>query len=887
MKMRKRMLDGLDSDIREHIARETEDNIARGMNAADAREAALRKFGNATRVAEDTREVWTWAWLEQLAQDARFGLRMLRKSPGFTIVAVLTLALGIGASTAVFSLVDAVMLKPLPYGDAQRIVFPWRLTPLGLNIGFDKNPWGRVDFQYFAEQSKTLEHWGAFESDRFNLTGAGEPVRLDGLRASAGFFPSLGVQPALGRTFTEDEDQPGREHVVILSDALWRERFGADAGILGRTVEMNDAAYTVIGVMPRGFAFPRANEMPANFNFAPQVELWVPLALDHGPLRGNDPDELAVVGRLRDGVTVRQAQAEMPLLSKGLEALYPRAVGGFRTVIEPIANQITGETRRPLLLILGAVGVVMLIACSSVASMMLTRSLGRKRELTLRAALGAAGSRLVRQLLTESLLLAAMGGIVGMALARGILYGVKVFGPASIPRLGEVTLDARVFLFALGVTLLTGILFGLAPAMDVAIGSAPRNLVTALKEGGQRAGSSVGGQRARNVLLVGQIALALVLVIAAGLLTRTFYRLMAVDAGFHPARVLTFELSLPAAKYPDQAHIAALYTEVLRRLGEVPGVQAAGLATVIPMGGATDSTVLRIPGLDEANSKNIPGANYTIVSAGYFSAVATPILRGREFSLADTATSEPVAIVSEAMAKKYWPGQDVIGKQLGPRSPVYPLATIVGVAADVKRLSLREAATPEVYMPYTQKVWPSLLNMDILVRTAQEPSSVSAAATGAIHAVDPELPLANVKPLDAIVAEAMTEARFAMLLLAAFGALALAIATIGMYGVISYSVAQRTQEIGVRMALGAGRRSVLKMVLGQGARIAFAGIAMGLVAALAVTRLMRSFLYGVGATDPATFACVTVVIFVVAVGACYVPARRAMRVDPMVALRYE
>ncbi len=876
-------LNDLDQDIRDHIDSETADNIARGMSPDDARAAALRKFGNVTLAKEDTRDVWRLVWFDQLVQDLHFGFRMFRKSPGFTFVAVLTLALGIGASTAVFSLVNAVLLKPLPYPNAERVVFPWRVSPAWFNSGYDKNPWGRYEFLFFAQQSKTFESWGAFQSDSFNLTGSGESVRLDGLRVSSGFFPSLGMSPAIGRTFTDEEDRQGDEREVILSDVLWREQFGGSDSILGRTLDLNGAPYTIIGVMPRGFVFPRANEMPANFNFAPQVQLWVPLALDRGPRIPAESDELAVIGRLKPGVSVEQAQAELGLIAGNLEKLYPNAKGAFGSHIVPISRQVAGDTRLPLLLVLGAVGVVLLIACSSVAGMLVTRSITRRRELTMRAALGAASFRLVRQLLTESFLLAAAGGIVGMLFASRVLGLVRLFAPAGIPRLGEMNIDLRVFAFAMGVTLLTGFLFGLAPAL----GATPQNLVSALKDGGQRSGSGPAGQRARNVLLVAQIALAMVLVIAAGLLTRTFYQLLAVDPGFRPERVLTFELSLPALKYPDQAHIASLYTEVLRRLRELPGVEDAGLTEVIPMGGATENTALRIPGRVEKNNYDLALSNYTIASPGYFAAVGTPILRGRGFLESDTADSDQVAVVSDAMAKKYWPGQDPIGKQVGPRSPKYPVATIVGVAADVKRLSLRELPPPELYMPYTQKVWPSLLTMDIVVRTKQDPVSVSDSARSAIHNIDSDLPLANIKPLSAVVSDSMTEPRFAMLVLAAFGALALIIATIGLYGVVSYNVAQRTQEIGVRMALGAERRDVLRMVFAHGTRLAVAGIAIGLVAALAVTRLMSSFLYGVRSADPLTFLGVSALLLAVAFAACYFPARRAMRVDPMVALRYE
>ena len=873
----------MEEELRAHIRDRAEDLERSGLSHEEAERRARVEFGGYQKFKEECREAAGVHILDTLLQDIRYGLRTLRKSPGFTAVAILTLALGIGASTAVFSLVNAVLLKPLPFPHAERIVFPWRLPRAGLNLGFDKYPWGRVDFLFFSQETKAFEDLGAFVSGTFDLTGSADPVQLNGLRASAGFFPSLGASPALGRTFSDEEDRPGNEHEVVLSNALWRQRFGGDRNILGHAIELNGAAYTVIGVMPPGFAFPRANEMPDSFTFAPQVQLWVPLALNRGSMIPNEPDELAVIGRLKPGVTISQAQADMDVMGERLERERKNGQGWFRSDVTPLARQIAGDTRQPLLLILAAVGVVVLIACSNVASLMLTRSLNRKREMTVRAALGAGAFRLIRQLLTESVVLASMGGIVGILLAEMAIYFVKIFGPSSIPRLNEATLDIRVLLFALGVTLLTGILFGMVPALGVA----RQNLVESLKDGGRRAGSSRASQNARNALLVSQIALALVLVIATGLLTRTFYRLLKVDPGFQTAHALTFQLTLPASKYPDQAHIVSVYQQVLRHLQELPGIEAAGVTETVPMDGVTESTAIRLSDRPPANGTDIPMANYTMVSPGYFAAAGTPIIRGRAFLESDTANSMPVAVISEALVKKYWSGQDPIGKRIAPRSLSFPEETIVGIAADVKRLSLRESPPPEMYVPYTQKIWPSLLAMNVVVRTTEDPTSLATNLPAAVHSVDPDLPIADLRTLNSIVEDSMTVPRFAMLLLGAFGGLALVLAAVGMYGVISYNVTQRTQEIGIRMALGAQRSSVFQMVLGQGARLAAFGITIGIAAAFAATRLMRSFLYGVDAGDPLTFAAVAALLALIALLACYVPARRAMRVDPIVALRYE
>jgi putative ABC transport system permease protein len=821
--------------------------------------------------------------MESILQDLKYGLRILVKAPGFTIVAVLTLALGIGASSAVFSIVNAVLLKPLPYPHAEQIVFPWRQAPPGLNLGYNEIPWGLPEFQLMRHESKTFHDLGAFKSDSFILTGVGEPARLDGLRASAGFFPALAVQPILGRAYSREEDQPGHEHQVLLSDSVWRNKFGADPDILGRAIALNGEEYTVTGVMPPGFMFPRKEELPGSFEFPREVALWVPLALPATKVHRDDPDELAVIGRLNPGVTMEQAQAEMNVFAKREEATTPRGKGWFNSRITPLARQVAGDTERPLLLLLAAIGVVLLIACANVANLLLLRSVGRQKEFTLRAALGAGRARMVRQVLTESIVLAFTGGALGILLGQSGIYFVKQFGPSNLPRLHEVAIDARVFFFTLTITLITGILFGLVPAL----GTAGENLAESLKESGQRAGGHHAGGRIRNGLLVSEVALALVLVIAASLLIRTFMHLLQVDPGFNPTRVLTFELSLPGAKYADNDHIVAFYRNAVGRLRNVPGVESAALVRTVPMGGAADSTGIRIPGQVTASDKENPYAQYTIVSSGYFSAVGTPLLRGRDFLESDTAENMPVTIISNAMAKKYWPAEDPIGKQVGPGSTRYPVATIVGVATDVRHLSLREAPSPEMYVLYNQKPWPSLLTMQFALRTKADPASVTASARNAIYSIDRDVPIAKVATLETLLDASMTQSRFTMLLLGAFGILALVLASVGVYGVISYAVAQRTREFGIRMALGAQPAGVFGMILGQGMRVAGLGIFLGLAASAASTRVMASLLFGVQPIDPLTFVAVPMLLIGVVIVACCVPARQAMRVDPMVALRHE
>lgn len=820
--------------------------------------------------------------MSELLRDLKYSLRIHAKSGSITLIAVLTVALGIAASTAVFSVVNTILLKPLPYPNAERVVIPWRLPPPTLTIGYNEIPWGRSEVLLFSDEAKSFQSMGAFKGDSFNLTSVSNPVRLDGLRVSAGFFQTFNVTPSLGRIFTPEEDQKGHDHEAILGHQVWQDQFGSDTNIVGRVIDLNGAPYTVIGVMPAGFSFPHAQEMPGIFNFPRAVQVWVPLALPTGPVIPGELSELAVIARLKDGVTIDQAQTEMNVLEKRLESLHPRAKGWYRSRVASLQQQITGDTRRPLLLILGTGIVVLLIACANVANLLLARSVGRRRELTVRTALGAKQSRLIRQLLTESLVLALFSGFIGILLAGAAVYGVKLYGPSDIPRLREVAIDFRVFAFTVGLTFITGILFGLVPAL----GATRINLVNSLKDGNSRTGVSLSGTRFRKVVLVTQMAFALVLVIAASLLTQTLFHLLKVDLGFNPESVATFELSLPPVKYQDHAQIVALYQKVLQQLRTVPAVISAGVVETVPMGGATESTMIILPDRAQANPKESPFANYTIASPGYFPAAGTPILRGRDFLESDVDSSQPVVIVNAAMAKKFWPNQDAIGKLVRTPTVAAP-SVIVGIVADVKHLSLRETADPEMYVPYTQKVYPSMLTMDVVVRSQIAPGSITDSLRQAVRAVDPDLPIAKVTTLTTLVDESMAQQKFSVYLIAIFGTLALALASVGLYGVISYSVAQRTQEIGIRIALGAQPKDISAMVLSQGARLAALGIGIGLIGAFGVSRLIAKFLYGIRASDPLTFIGATLILITVALLACYLPARRASRVDPIIALRYE
>ncbi|MBZ5605789.1 MAG: ABC transporter permease [Acidobacteriia bacterium] len=870
----------LEEEIAAHFEIEIERRIAAGETREQAERAARREFGNVALVREVTREMWGYERFESFFRDLKYALRGMRKSPAFSAAVILTMGLAVGASTAVFSVVNGVLLRPLPYPQAERIAMVWRLAPVSTAFGGDEYPWGRLDFSLFQQQTKAFESLGAFQPDTFNLTGSGEPAFLEGMRASAGFFPALGVLPAIGRFYNAEEDRKGRELVVVLSDRLWRDRFGADRNIVGRAIELNGLDYTVVGVMPPGFSFPHAEELPATLEFPREAQLWVPLAI--APERG--PNELAVVGRLAPHATILQAQAELDVFAGTFARMFPTAKDWSRSRAVSLQKQIVGDTDRPLWLLLAAVGLVLLIASSNVAGLVLARSLGRRREFHLRAALGAGRGRLVRQLLTENLLLAGAGGVLGIALAAAGIQFVKNFGPQSLPRLREVSLDPTVFAFCLVVTPLAGLLFGLAPGIGLAGAGAADSLKTGTRIAGRQFSSKL-----RNCLLIGQVALALMLVIAAGLLVRTFYGLLSADRGFRAEHVLTFEISLPPAHYPDPGHMAQLYSRTLHALRSLPGVEAAGLVHAVPMGGAPDATGIRVPGHVAKPNEQLY-ANYMFASSGYFAAAGTPLLEGRDFSDLDTLDSMHVAVVNRAMANALWPGESAVGKHVGVADTRYPVRTVIGVVANVKQSSLREEAAPQMYVPYSQSEivgWPPMQTMQIALRTAADPAGMTASIRQAMRSVDPALPLAKVAALTTLVQQSLAQPRFAMLLLAAFSVLALVLASVGMYGAISYSVAQRTQEIGIRMALGAERATVFGMVLSQGARLTAAGIAIGLVGAEGTMRLLSGFLYGVRPADPLTFGAVSALLAAVALLACYLPARRAMRVDPIIALRSE
>jgi putative ABC transport system permease protein len=810
-----------------------------------------------------------------LLQDLRYAIRTLVKQPGFTLVALLTLALGIGANTAIFGIVNAVLLRPLPYHEPDRVVLLWSHW-----TNWTKTWLSEPELADYQRQARSLEHVAGFSSTSFNLTGGpgSEPLRVVAAQVQSGVFAALGATPIAGRVFTAEEDRPGHERVVMLTEGLWRSQFGSDPSIVGRTIDLDATPYTVVGVLPA------ALRLPLDYASRTLTQIWVPLAL--GPV---DPQErgnhgLNALGRLKPGVSLSQAQAEIDTITRGFLQQYPASYDeAFGLTLVPAPLEVFGDVRPALLVLLLGVGAVLLIACANVANLLLARSEGRQKELALRLALGAGRHRIVRQLLTESMLLAAVGGAAGVALAYGLTQGLIALDPLKIPRVQDIALDGRVLAFTAAVSLLTGILFGIAPALQ----SARTNLQSVLKEGGRDSHVATGWLR--RVLVVGEVAASVVLVAAALLLARSFARLLDVNAGFNPAHVLTLRTSLPTAAYTDSAAMVNAYAEVGRRLRESPGVLAAGAVTGLPLASTRGDWGIRIEGRPY-DPRDALAADWQVVTPGYFEALGTPLRGGRTFTDADRADTLLVIVINETMAKKYWPGVDAIGRRMMMGGSNW--ITVVGVVADIHHRGLDMQPRPEMYRPHSQFRYggpdaAAVPTMTWVVRTADDPRAAVSYARAAIHAVDAKLGISDVATMDQVVADSTSDRRLNMLLFALLGSLALALATVGVYGVVAYSVSRRTHEIGVRMAIGAKPGDVVRMMVSEGGRLAVVGVVLGSVIALAGARLIRGLLFEISATDPVTFAAVAAALLGVALLASYIPARRATRVDPMVALRGE
>ncbi|HEX8144506.1 MAG TPA: ABC transporter permease [Pyrinomonadaceae bacterium] len=807
-------------------------------------------------------------------QDLRYGFRMLRKSPGFTVVTILALALGIGANTAIFSVVNAVLLRTLPFPTAERLVFisEWSQQVPNMSVSYP-------NFTDWREQNRVFEQLAAFRGAGLILTGVGEPERVDGREVSASFFSVLGTNPAIGRNFTSAEDQPGANRTAIISYGFWQRRFGANPSIVGQPMMLNNESYEIIGVLPQ------------TFEWQAPVDVFVPIGLQADKMqdRDNHPG-IYVVGLLKPGATLEQARAEMESISDRLAQQYPKSNEGNSVRLALLQDFATREIRPALIVLLAAVGFVLLIACANVANLLLARSASRSKEIAIRTALGAGRWRLIRQLLTESVMMSLLGGIIGLLLAMWGIGALLRVIPDDVPRLlvANIGLDARVLVFTLAISVLTGLLFGLAPALQVS----KTNLNESLKEGGRGATAGASRQRVRNTLVISEVALSLLLLVGAGLLIKSFLNLSRSDVGFDPNNVLTMRISLPEARYKENAQTVNFYERLMQRVQTLPGVEKAGLTRGLPMNGGIESGIT-VEGQEVANTKDTVVAVNLTVTPDYFRAMNIPLVRGRYFTDQDKTGSPPVVLVDEMLAARFFPTEDPIGKRLklgGMESP-FPFMQIVGVVKHVKHYGPDEEGRVEIYRPYFQL--PQIpdaqygRSMVLAVRTTTDPASMTTALRNAVREIDKDQPVSNVQMMSQVVAASIAPQKFAMWLLGLFAAAALLLAAIGIYGVMAYSVTQRTHEIGVRMALGAQARDVLRMVVGQGMKLALIGVGAGLVGAFLVMRLMSRLLYGVTATDPLTFAVVSVLLAAVALLACYIPARRATKVDPMIALRYE
>jgi putative ABC transport system permease protein len=799
-------------------------------------------------------------------QDLRYGARMLKKKPGFTLIAVVTLALGVGATTAIFSVVNGVLLRPLPFKDPDRLMMI-RETKIPQFPEFSVSPGNFLDWR---SQNTVFERLVALRGASFNLIGTGDPERLRGTGVSDGFFAMLGVQPEIGRDFLPEEDQPGHNNVVILSHGLWQRRFGGDANILHQAITLDGASYSVIGVMPASFRLE-----------GPGAELWTPMAFTAQQAQNHGGHSLAAIGQLKPGVTLEQARTEMSAIAGRLAAQYPDVNTGWDVKVMPLMEFTVRRIEPALLVLLCAVAFVLLIACANVANLLLARAADREKEMAIRTALGAGRWRIIRQLLTESLLLSLAGGAAGLLLAKWGMELLLALAPPDLPRLSNVSLDNRALVFTALITLLTGVLFGLAPALQA---SRP-NLNETMKDAGR--GSSAGGRRQliRSTLVVLEVAAALVLLVGAGLLIKSFWRLQQVDPGFNPNHALTVSVALPRNKYKEEPQQVTFFQQLMEKVKNLPGVQAVGASNVLPM---NDDFVLAFEIQDQPPLP--PGVgqstNFYAVSPDYFKAMGIRLLEGRWFTERDTTASPHVALINETMAKKIFPNDNPIGKRLtfGRRDNNPDWYEIVGIVGDVKHYGLDQATTMQTYEPYTQQTFSA---MTLVVRAAGEPTELTAGVRDQVLSLDKEQPISNIKTLDQSISTSVAQQQFSMLLLSVFAGVALLLAAVGIYGVLSYAVTQRTHEIGIRMALGAGQPEVLKLIIGHGLRLTLIGVTLGLGGAFALTRLMATMLFNVSATDPLTFTLLALALLLIALLACFVPARRATKVDPMIALRYE
>jgi putative ABC transport system permease protein len=803
-----------------------------------------------------------------LLQDIRYGLRMLVKAPGFTAVAVLTLALGIGANTAIFSVVDAVLLRPLPYRDASRIAV---LQETDHRVGLVSLSY--PDFLDWRQQSHSFSGMAAVHDVGFDLTGGSEPERVHGYAVSPNFLSLLGLRPAAGRDLLPDEEKPGAAPVALLGYKFWQSHFGGREDAIGKTLELNGRSFTIVGVLPANLLMPDQCDLIA------PIGVWA--GTEDFTERGSRGDMVAMA-RLAPGVTLAQARTELSGIAARLTRQFPVENGDTGAAATPVRDVFAGDTRTPLLILFGAVFFVLLIACVNVANLFLVRGAARGREIAVRLAFGASRGRVIRQLLTESFLLAALGGALGLLLGGWGISGLGKIIPADEFAMMGARLDGTVFLFVGAMVFFVALVFGIIPALQ----ATKPDLQEVLKEGGRGSTSGVSQHRLRGVLAIAETALALVLLAGAGLMLESLYRLMHVNPGFQTERVLTLEMQLRQQAYKDKTAKLNFWQQALERVRALPGVETAALGTNVPLTDDHDRGDVTIEGMQAPKPGDYPHPDFHVVSPGYLEALGIPLMRGRSFTSADNETAPHVVMVNSSFARRYWPDGDAVGKRVlfGHPEPDEKWLTVVGVVGDTKLYGLGNPARLEIYAPYRQD---ATGDMDLVVRSAADPASLTSAIRGAIAAVDRDVPLFGIETMNQLESESLATPRATLVLLGLFSALALVLAAIGIYGVMSYTVALRTHEIGIRMALGAQPDNVMKIILLQGARLALAGVGIGLLAALGLTRLMSSLLYGVSASDPAILAGVALLLTTVALAACYIPARRALRVDPMIALRYE
>jgi putative ABC transport system permease protein len=858
---RKQREEDLERELRSDLELETAEQQENGITPDEARYAAQRAFGNSTLVKEEVRDMWGRAWLDRLLQDPRYALRQLKNNPGFTTVAILVLALGLGANTAIFTLINAVLLRPLPFPDPGDLVQIWESNPSRGQLQVVISPYNFVDWQ---KQSATMAEMAVYEYESFALTTATAPERMPGVLASSHFFQVFGIRPMLGRTFSPDDDRPG-SHSVVISYGAWRRRFDSNRKVVGKPITLNGEPFTTIGVMPPDFRFP-----------AVTTELWSTPGFDLKAI-SRSHHGLFGVGRIKRGVTFSQAQAEMSTIARRLEQQYPDSNHGSRVNLVPLQEQMVGKFRAGLLLLWGAVTLVLLIGCANVAHLLLARSVSRQREFAIRAALGAARSRLMRQVLTESLILAGTGGVLGLVLSIGGIRLLMAGGGRIVPRTEGIHIDGHVLVFAAVISLLTAAVFGLLPAFR----SSRIALAASVKQSGWET-FSAGSYRLRSVLVVSELALSVMLLIAAGLLIKSLWRLRNVEPGFDSKNILAMRISIPESKYRDFSQRALLYQRILDRIQALPGVENAAATNDLPFSGSRTSSSFDIKGTPPSPGESRE-SDYRTVSAEYFRVMRIPLVQGRLFSEADNHRETPgVAIVNEALRHRYWPHANPLGQHLLIHGDAYE---IVGVVGNVKHDNLAATGAPEIYVPQSQGHPPA--STFIAVRSPLVPEALIPAVRNAVREVAPDEPVYDVRTMRERLSTSIAPQRFNTVALAAFALFALLLAAIGIYGVIAFSVQQRTREVAIRLALGAQPRAVLRQVVGQGLTLGILGVALGIAAALVMSRIMSGMLYGTRTSDPGTYVAAGIVFVAIAGLASYVPARKAARVDPMVALRYE